>query len=147
MRKNNGNQIKIIEEGISSFYEKIQQNNIKSVDILSQSIVYKDLSSKIYTAVIPKQAQNLLEAELRKANVNFSYKNSFDITSGLIIFLLWAVFGFLFYMFFKNDMNGKMDTNSKPVKPITFADVVGLEESKRSLQEVIDYMSHPEKYN
>lgn len=44
MAKKHGNQVKIIEEGISSFYEKIKLNNIKSVDILSQSIVYKDLS-------------------------------------------------------------------------------------------------------
>jgi len=43
-------------------------------------------------------------------------------------------------------MNSKMDTNSKPMKPVTFADVVGLEESKRSLQEVIDYMKQPGKY-
>ena len=49
-------------------------------------------------------------------------------------------------MFFKSDMNSKMDTNSKPMKPVTFADVVGLEESKRSLQEVIDYMKQPGKY-
>ena len=39
-----------------------------------------------------------------------------------------------------------MDTNSKPMKPVTFTDVVGLEESKRSLQEVIDYMKQPGKY-
>ena len=44
MAKKYGGKVKIIEEGISSFYEKIKQNNIKSVDILSQSIVYKDLS-------------------------------------------------------------------------------------------------------
>ena len=36
------------------------QNNIKNVDILSQSIVYKDISEKIYSAVLPKHAQSLL---------------------------------------------------------------------------------------
>ena len=39
-----------------------------------------------------------------------------------------------------------MDTSSKPVKSTTFADVVGLDECKKSLQEIIDYMKQPKKY-
>lgn len=49
-------------------------------------------------------------------------------------------------MFFKPDTQSQMDTNSKPAKTITFQNVVGVEECKESLQEVIEYMKDPNKY-
>lgn len=39
-----------------------------------------------------------------------------------------------------------MDTSSKPHRAITFNNVVGLEDCKESLQEVIEYMRDPKKY-
>lgn len=69
-----------------------------------------------------------------------------NTTSLFLIALLWAVFGFLFFMFFKSDGQSDMTTSSKPLKPITFDHVVGLEECKESLQEVIQYMRDPKKY-
>jgi len=59
---------------------------------------------------------------------------------------MWAIFGFLIFMFFKADSHSHLDTNNKPLKAITFDDVVGLEECKESLQEVINYMRDPKRY-
>ena len=39
-----------------------------------------------------------------------------------------------------------METNSKPMKAITFDSVVGLQQSKESLMEVINYMQNPKMY-
>lgn len=39
-----------------------------------------------------------------------------------------------------------MNTSSKPMKAVTFGNVVGLEECKESLKEVIQYMRDPKKY-
>jgi cell division protease FtsH len=60
--------------------------------------------------------------------------------------LLWAIFGFLIFMFYKASSQLDLDTSKKPLKAITFDNVVGLEECKESLQEVIDYMKDPKRY-
>ena len=49
-------------------------------------------------------------------------------------------------MFYKASSQLDLDTSTKPLKAITFDNVVGLEECKESLQEVIDYMKDPKRY-
>ena len=49
-------------------------------------------------------------------------------------------------MFIKSDSQHQIDTSYKPYRPVTFDQVIGLEECKESLQEVIEYMREPKKY-
>lgn len=65
MRRVSSQEVKVLAETISSFYDKMANNNLKSVTILSNSIRYRDLSEKLYEAVLPKQLHSLLEEKLR----------------------------------------------------------------------------------
>ena len=59
--------------------------------------------------------------------------------------ILWALIGFSFYLFMSN-RKYDLSTNSKPQKTITFDDIMGLEDCKQSLREIIEYMRDPIKY-
>lgn len=65
MRKSTPEEAKIIGETISSFYQKLSSNNLKNVTIMSDSIRYRDLSEKLYEAILPKQLHFSLEDKLR----------------------------------------------------------------------------------
>ena len=64
LKNSNDKNAQIIVETISSFYDKLNQNDIKKVTIMSDSIRYKDLSEKIYQAILPKAFHTVLEEKL-----------------------------------------------------------------------------------
>lgn len=49
-------------------------------------------------------------------------------------------------MLFKSDHHSDMKTSSRPQKKIDFSNVIGLEESKQALREIIDFMRDSKKY-
>jgi ATP-dependent Zn protease len=59
--------------------------------------------------------------------------------------LIWALIGFTFYLLMSN-RKYDLSTSSKPQKTITFDDIMGLEDCKQSLREIIEYMRDPAKY-
>ena len=66
---------------------------------------------------------------------------------GLVLLLLWAILAGRANA--KNPMNnfGRARTqNGKAGKKVTFDDVAGVDEEKQELQEVVDFLSDPEKY-
>ena len=65
LKQSSAKEIKIIEETISAFYDKLSKSELKNVTIFSDSIRYKDLSEKIYHAVLPKSFHHILEEKLR----------------------------------------------------------------------------------
>lgn len=65
MLRSSPQEAKIIGETISSFYQKLSSNNLKSVTILSDCIRYRDLSEKLYEAILPQQLHFSLEDKLR----------------------------------------------------------------------------------
>jgi ATP sulfurylase len=61
MRTTNTKEARVIVETISSFYEKLSDSNVKNVTILSDSIRYRDLTERVYQAILPKNLHAGLE--------------------------------------------------------------------------------------
>ncbi len=74
------------------------------------------------------------------------------IISWLPMILLTGLALFLFYRTMNSNANNKaFDFGKSPVKSIEnskikFADVAGCEEEKQEMQELVDYLKHPQKY-
>lgn len=77
------------------------------------------------------------------------------ILSLLPTIIMVIALGFLFYLMMNQGGNGKAFSFGKSKarlyrgegKKITFADVAGLEEEKEELEEVVDFLKDPRKYN
>jgi ATP-dependent Zn protease len=55
---------------------------------------------------------------------------------------MWTLAGFIIYALVKLD-HSEMKTSSKPQNSITFENIIGLEDSKQSLREIIHFMKDP----
>lgn len=123
----------------------------------------KKLKKKFYYNIsLDSQSSARLEADLKKYNVPYEYKDK-DNTAQLINLLVFiglplAVFLFVFMMIrrTRNDIMGggflsgfgkspakRFEANEKTV---TFDDVAGLEGVKADLQEIVDYLKTPDKF-
>ncbi len=104
-----------------------------------------------------------IETELRQQDVPYSYTNVPQesklttlvlplISIGIMVVLLFAILG---RSMGGGGNNGKMMNFGKSRarmstdadKKINFGNVAGLEEEKEDLQEIVDFLKHPQKYN
>ena len=104
-----------------------------------------------------------IETELRQQDVPYSYTNVPQesklttlvlplISIGIMVILLFAILG---RSMGGGGNNGKMMNFGKSRarmstdadKKINFGNVAGLEEEKEDLQEIVDFLKHPQKYN
>ncbi len=120
----------------------------------------KELRNIYYTGYISDD--RLLEMLDEKG---VTYARSLENSSGMLEFFLWnilpliIIFGLIF--FFTRSLSKKMgggggimgigQSNAKMYNMenktgVTFADVAGQEEAKESLDEIVDFLHHPDKY-
>ncbi|QYC31113.1 AAA family ATPase [Paulownia witches'-broom phytoplasma] len=82
-----------------------------------------------------------------KENIQFNF---LELYFKFISYLFSFIFGFYILIHLKQMLSNKINkfnTNIDSSKDkITFADVAGLEEEKKEIQELIDFLKHPQKY-
>lgn len=120
----------------------------------------KELRPIFYTGYI--NDDRLLELLDEKG---VTYARSLDNSSGMLEFFLWNILPFIIILgllfFFTRSLSKKMgggggimgigQSNAKMYNienktGVTFADVAGQEEAKESLDEIVDFLHHPDKY-
>ncbi|GLH60325.1 AAA family ATPase [Paulownia witches'-broom phytoplasma] len=83
-----------------------------------------------------------------KENIQFNF---LELYFKFISYLFSFIFGFYILIHLKQMLSNKINkfnTNIDSSKDkITFADVAGLEEEKKEIQELIDFLKHPQKYH
>ncbi|BAD04392.1 ATP-dependent Zn protease [Onion yellows phytoplasma OY-M] len=83
-----------------------------------------------------------------KENIQFNF---LELYFKFISYLVSFIFGFYILIHLKQMLSNKINkfnTNIDSSKDkITFADVAGLEEEKKEIQELIDFLKHPQKYH
>ena len=153
----------------SSFYEHLEGGNIQQVTITGDSVGY-DISGrfkspvqsptgttqKMFTTYIVKDEE--LTGKLREQDVTVQAERPRD-SSFLTLLLTWSPM-LLFlgvWIFFMRQMQSggnralsfgksRAKLTSAQGRKITFRDVAGVEEAKEELQEIIDFLKEPQKF-
>ena len=153
------------EVDYGTFMSMTEQENIGKVDIQSNQIIFTDKDNKqIYKTGLMNDPG--LTERLYDAGAQFS-SEIVEQGSPVLSFLLWFVLPILLFSFIGNQMNKKLmekagggpgsmmfggmgKSNAKvyvqSTAGIRFADVAGEDEAKENLQEVVNYLHDPSKY-
>ena len=158
-------QRRIKEVDYGTFMSMTEEKNIGRVDIESNQIIFTDKDeTQVYKTGLMNDP-NLTE-RLYAAGASFS-SEIVEQGSPLVSFLVWFVLPILLFSFIGNQMNKKLmekagggpgsmmfggvgKSNAKvyvqSTHGIRFADVAGEDEAKENLQEIVDYLHDPGKY-
>ena len=153
------------EVDYGTFMSMTEQENIGKVDIQSNQIIFTDKDNKqIYKTGLMNDPG--LTERLYDAGAQFS-SEIVEQGSPVLSFLLWFVLPILLFSFIGNQINKKLmekagggpgsmmfggagKSNAKvyvqSTHGIRFADVAGEDEAKENLQEIVNYLHDPKKY-
>ena len=153
------------EVDYGTFMSMTEEDNIGKVDIQTNQIVFTDKdNSKIFRTGVMNDPG--LTQRLYEAGAQFS-SEIVEQGSPVLSFLIWFVLPILLFSFIGNQMNKKLmekagggpgsmmfgsagKSNAKvyvqSTHGIRFADVAGEDEAKENLQEIVNYLHDPKKY-
>ena len=156
-------QIKEVDYG--TFMTMTEEKNIGRVDIESNQIIFTDKDeTQVYKTGLMNDPE--LTQRLYDAGAQFS-SEIVEQGSPMLNFLIWFLLPILLFSFIGNQMNKKLmekagggpgsmmfggvgKSNAKvyvqSTHGIRFADVAGEDEAKENLQEIVDYLHDPGKY-
>lgn len=136
---------KATEESYSSFYEQVEKGNVKEVKVRENRLEYlKEGSEELVYTQNPESP--LLKEFLLKNNVSVSVeKNGGEIFSLVFDILFYVIFfGVIILVFRKFISPNTFKVVHKTGK--TFDDVVGMDNLKRDMEQIIQIMQHPAEY-
>ena len=153
------------EVDYGTFMTMTEEKNIGRVDIESNQIIFTDKEEKqVYKTGLMNDPE--LTQRLYDAGAQFS-SEIVEQGSPMLNFLIWFLLPILLFSFIGNQMNKKLmekagggpgsmmfggvgKSNAKvyvqSTHGIHFADVAGEDEAKENLQEIVDYLHDPGKY-
>jgi cell division protease FtsH len=144
-------------ESFSEFMSRVDTGGVAKVEIVGQDITYVNKSNETYHTYAPTQYNGLVN-ELRKAGVQVNAKEP-TASPWASLLLGWAptllIVGF--WLFFMRQMQSggnkalsfgksKAKLSSSSQKKVTFKDVAGVDEAKEELQEIIEFLKEPQKF-
>ena len=147
----------------TAFMEQVKEKNVKEVKITVMAdnagadITGTDIKGAAFKTVIPSDYPAVYDQlQNAGANVKIEHPNQSPWLGALIS---WAPFLFIigFWIFFMRQMQsggnkalsfGKSRARllTAHQKKVTFKDVAGVEEAKEELQEIIDFLKEPQKF-
>ena len=156
----------VVNMPLSSAIAEIKQGKVESVEIKGDDLILvypKDVTGKQVIGTSRKEEGSSFMDQLQKAGVDESKVkvtvSSQDFSKALwnILSLVLPILGFGLLMFFLmrrqgggGDMFGigksKAKLFSKGKQNIKFTDVAGVDEAKKELEEVVDFLKNPKKY-
>ncbi len=141
----------------STFLEKIENGEVKSVTIEGSKVYGKFIDNKDFTTnIIPEDRElyQLLKSKKVQINVRPENQNNW-ITTFLISWLPFVVLIFLWILFMRQVQPGNkpfsfVKSRARLLKEgdtkVTFKDVAGVEEVKEELQEAVEFLKNPQKF-
>jgi len=142
----------------SQLLARVDRSEIKSVTIRGDQISGKTTDGKLITAFAPIQATDMVE-RLEKANVDILAEPPSNQPSLLGILLGWLPMLLLIaaWIFFMRQMQGgggramgfgksKAKLLTQKEGRVTFDDVAGVEEAKDELNEIVEFLRDPQKF-
>ena len=133
-------------EPYSTFYKQVEDKQIESVTITEDSVTYNKVSDPDLTYTTQNPQSPTLKEFLLKNDVKV--KEEKDLWQILNIFLDYAFYIFFFAILFIAFKKFISPNTFKVVRNtgLTFKDLVGMEELKAYMTQVIDIMKNPKNY-
>ncbi|MFA5080587.1 MAG: ATP-dependent zinc metalloprotease FtsH [Candidatus Paceibacterota bacterium] len=162
--------VEIKEISITQLVQDINSEKVEKVTSNKDEllITYKDKSEaktkKETNDTIGQALTNYGVEKEKLRNVSFVFGEESEMYDWLWAFFLFIilpfiVFGFFFWLVFKQAKTGAAQTfdftkakaklfgaEGQPKEKITFKDVAGLKEEKEELKEIVDFLKNPNKY-
>ncbi len=147
------------EVSFSAFMEKVNAGQVASVTITGNEVtgVYKTAANETFRTYAPAQYDGLANALIQKGVEIIAKKPSENAWS--VIFVYWApillMIGFWIFLMRQMQSGGnkalsfgksKAKLSSTAQKKVTFKDVAGVDEAKEELQEIIEFLKEPQKF-
>ncbi len=152
----------IPEKSITSVVQDIKNNKISRVEVADNTVtVYYKNNTEAQTTIESNVGfvTILKDYGVNPDNVNITVKNT-QGSAGIINFLsniIPTILMVAFFVFLFRQAKGAQDSVfsfgqsrakrfSKDMPKITFNDVAGVDEAKKELEEIVDFLKHPDKY-
>jgi cell division protease FtsH len=156
MTPNSGGQAN--ELSYSRLAEMAEAGQLREAQVGRESITVRDTEGKTFTAVVPQPLPDDLLETMRASNVDVEYsRQGGNLFLGILLNLLPIILLVGVWVFFMRQMQGgargamgfgkskaKLLTENK--NRVTFEDVAGVDEAKEELQEVVDFLKDPAKF-
>ncbi|WP_298908853.1 ATP-dependent zinc metalloprotease FtsH [uncultured Aliiroseovarius sp.] len=142
----------------SEFIAAVQGDNVKSVTIDGEKLIYQAGDGKIYQTIAPRDAEvtQFLIAEGVEVTAEAQQQSGF---MSLVTLLLPVALLIGFWFFMMNRMQGRggggaMGFGKSKAKMlteregrVTFDDVAGIDEAKEELEEIVEFLRNPQKFS
>ncbi|AQX28445.1 membrane protease FtsH catalytic subunit [Bartonella sp. JB15] len=146
------------EISYSEFLQKVENGELKAVTIQGQKLVGKTTDQRVISTYAPRDPGLVQKLENKKVNVKAIPESSGNnIFLNLLFSLLPVIIIVGAWIFFMRQMQhgsrGAMGFGKSKAKllteahgRVTFQDVAGVEEAKQDLQEIVDFLREPQKF-
>ncbi len=150
------------EKPVTAIIQDLRQNKVEKLEVIDNKILvyYKNKDVAItYKEANQSFVETLQNAKVDINKVNISVKDT-QGSSGWVLFLsniIPTILMVAFFVFLFRQARGAQDSVfsfgkarikefSKDMPKVTFKDVAGVDEAKKALEEVVDFLRSPAKY-
>ncbi|MCZ2203674.1 ATP-dependent zinc metalloprotease FtsH [Bartonella sp. A05] len=146
------------ELSYSEFLQKVENNELKNVTIQGQKLTGQTVDHRVISTYAPRDPSLVQKLESKNVNVKAVPESSGNsIFLNLLFSLLPVIIIVGAWVFFmrqmQNGSRGAMGFGKSKAKllseaqgRVTFQDVAGVEEAKHDLQEIVDFLREPQKF-